>query len=116
NITEFEVGVNWHPGNLPSKTMTFIPFVHGGFSMGTVKSSSASDNNDPTPIDLNANGKTNGFSVGFGYKFYTGKGFGFRAILDYYMRAEKYEADVAQLTYNKTVSGPRLNLGLGYRF
>lgn len=117
DVTELEVGVNWHPGDLPSKTMTFIPYVHGGFSIGTVNSEAKPGlASMPGSLEEKGKGKTNGFSVGFGYKFYTSKGYAFRALLDYYMRAEKYDPDMAQQTYNKTVSGPRLTLGLGYRF
>lgn len=117
DVTEFEVGVNWHPGDLPSKTMTFIPYLHGGFAMGTVKSTAKPGFvSPPGSVEESAKGKTNGFSLGFGYKFYTSKGYAFRALLDYYMRAEKYDPDMLQQNYNKTVSGPRLTLGLGYRF
>lgn len=116
DVTEFEAGVNWHPGNMPSSTYHFIPFFHVGISVGSVKSRYKQGSPATTPIDISSNGSTSGFSVGFGYKFYTQKGFGARAMLDYYSRAEKYKEDDAGFTFSKVVSGPRLLLGLSYRF
>jgi hypothetical protein len=116
DVTEFSIGANWHPTKLPSRTMEFIPFLHASFNVGTVKSTFKPGNEAPGGVEHAGNGSTSGFSVGFGYKFYTKRGFGARALLDYYMRTEKYKQDELFNTYNKTVAGPRLMLGLGYRF
>lgn len=117
-LTEFNFGVNWHPWKLPSTTGDFIPFFHLGFNIGSVKSTYKSGAESiGTPISGSANGSTSGFSVGFGYKFYTYKGWGARALLDYYMRTEKYDkGDLNGITFNKKVGGPRLLLGISYRF
>lgn len=117
DLTEFDIGVNWHPTKLPSTTMDFIPYIHASFNVGTVKSTykPGTEGNGATD-GLSSTGGTQGFSVGFGYKFYTQRGFGARAILDYYMRTEKYKEDDATNTFNKTVGGPRFMIGLGYRF
>lgn len=112
DVNEYSFGVNWHPGNMPSKTLSFIPFVHLSANMGSVKSEVESSTGDKISTD----GKTNGYSLGFGYKFYTRRGFGARALLDYYVRNEKYDVDVTNLVFNKSVSGPRLILGISYRF
>lgn len=116
DITEFSFGASWHPTKLPSLANELIPFIHGAFHMGTVKSTfKAGDNNGIT--DGDANGSTSGFSVGGGYKFYTFKGLGFRAMVDYYMRSEKYKEDqVTQSSYNKKVAGPRFMMAISYRF
>jgi hypothetical protein len=116
DVTEFSLGVNWHPTKLPSRTMEFIPFIHASFNVGTVKSTFKPGNEASGGPEFSGNAGTSGFSAGFGYKFYTRRGFGARAILDYYMRTEKYKEDEVLNTYNKTVGGPRLMLGLGYRF
>lgn len=113
DVTEFEFGVNWHPGTMPSVTHKFIPYFHLAGSMGTVKSQYTDNFLNQ---DLSANGTTNGISVGFGYKFYTRDGFGARALLDYYQRAEKFKEDDAAQTFSRTVNGPRLLLGMSYRF
>lgn len=115
DLTEFTVGTNWHPTKFPSMVGEFIPYLHLAVHMGTVKSTYTAGTNAGTE-ELEADGGTSAFSVGGGYKFYTFKGFGARALLDYYMRTEKYKEDIIPNTHNKTVKGPRLMLALSYRF
>jgi hypothetical protein len=117
DVTEFSFGTNWHPTSLPSKIMTFIPYLHASFNMGSVRSTSKSGNlNSSGNITTSANGGTQGFSLGFGYKFFTAKGYGARFIVDYYMRTERYGNDDSNIKFNKIVGGPRFMIGLGYRF
>lgn len=116
DLTEFAFGANWHPTKLPSVANEFIPYIHASFNVGTVKSVYKSGDNGGGVEEADANGGTSGFSVGAGYKFYTFKGFGFRALLDYYMRSEKYKEDTVGNTYNKKVAGPRFMLAISYRF
>lgn len=117
DVTEFSIGTNWHPTKLPSAVMQFIPYFHLAFNVGTVSSNFKQGTEaNGAPQEFSADGGTQGFSIGFGYKFYTAKGFGARAIADYYMRTETYKADDAGNKFNKTIGGPRLMIGLGYRF
>lgn len=116
DITEVSLGTNWHFSKLPSLTLDFIPYLHFSFHLGTAKSS-YSEGSENSPIDdLSGSGATRGFSVGFGYKFFTQHGYGARVLLDYYTRSESYDEDDQTNVYTKTVSGPRLMVGLGYRF
>ncbi|HXH30205.1 MAG TPA: hypothetical protein VNJ01_05280 [Bacteriovoracaceae bacterium] len=116
DITEFSLGANWHPTKMPSQTMSFIPFLHASFHLGSVESNYFTGSENPGGTDLTAAGKSAGFALGFGYKFYTHRGFGVRALLDYYSRAEMYDKDAASNAFTKTVAGPRLMLGISYRF
>lgn len=115
DLTEFSVGANWHPTTLPSVTMTFIPYIHLGLTMGSAKSTSKTQVNGAEE-ELSANGSTSGFSIGAGYKFFTARGFGARILLDYYMRSEKYDEDDKLNQFSRTVGGPRFMVGFGYRF
>jgi hypothetical protein len=116
-ITEFSVGTNWHFSKLPSVTMNLIPFLHLGFHFGSIKSSySAGTESNGQLESLSASGNTQGYSIGFGYKFYFPNGFGARVLLNYYSRTETYSADEQTTEFNKTVSGPLLNVGLSYKF
>lgn len=116
DVNELTFGVNWHPTKLPSQAMAFIPYLHFDLGLGTAKSSyKAGAETNGQDIDISANGATQSFAIGFGYKFYTNSGFGFRALLDYYRRTEKYKEWEAQ-KFTKTVGGPRFMLGIGYRF
>jgi opacity protein-like surface antigen len=116
NLTEFALGVNWHPTKLPSTVMDFIPYLHAELGMGSVKSTYKPGTENSGGNEFDANGSTQSFAVGFGYKFFTARGFSARAILDYYMRTEKYKEDTALNSMNKKVGGPRFMIGLGYRF
>ncbi len=117
DVTEFSGGVNWHPFTLPSSSNEFIPFFHFALNIGTVKSvASTPATGGSAAIESSVNGKTQGFEFGFGAKYYTARGFGVRALLDYYYRSETYSADDFGQKFNKKVSGPRLILGLSYRF
>lgn len=117
DVTEFSAGVNWHPTTLPSVTSTFIPYLHFSFHTGSAKSSYTSGTEgNGVSTDTSSTGGTQGFATGFGYKYYLQRGFSARVLLDYYMRTEKYKQDIGNNSFNKTVSGPRFMVGLGYRF
>lgn len=111
DYTEFAVGVNWHPTKLPSQVGEFIPFLTLNMGYGQVKSTSESNAGD-----VSATGSANSFSIGGGYKFYARNGFGARFLIDYYMRKESFDEDDLSNQYNRDLSGPRLQLGLSYRF
>lgn len=121
DVTEFEAGLNWHPTKLPSVTMQFIPYLHAGIGMGSVKSSYKNGKEtNGAKVEGDATGSTSSYSFGVGYKFYTYHGFGVRALLDYYYRSEKYDDDsnssATPVRFNKKVGGPRFMVGLSYRF
>lgn len=113
DTSEFEFGVNWHPGTMPSQTNRFIPYAHLAGMIGTTKSLYRDDVADE---ERSASGSTNGISLGFGFKYYVRSGFGGRILFDYYQRAEKFNEDDAGQSFNRTVGGPRLLLGFSYRF
>lgn len=115
DVTEVQFGTNWHWGKMPSLTANWIPFLHLSFGIGQVKSSYKAGANNIGFSD-NANGSTTSLSVGFGYKYYTRSGFGFRAMVDYYQRGEKFKEDTQVHTFSRTVNGPRVMMGMSYRF
>ncbi len=117
DVTEFGLGVNWHPTKLPSATNLFIPYFHLSALFGSVRSTYAQGREgNGADGEISANGGTQGFSLGFGYKYYTMKGYGARILLDYYVRSERYGEDEERNKFNKTVGGPRFMIGLGYRW
>jgi hypothetical protein len=117
DVNEFSIGANWHPTKLPSQTMAFIPYLHASVNVGSVRSTyEPGTEGNGTTLEKTANGGTQGFSLGFGYKFYTARGFGARVLFDYYLRTERYGEDDDTNKFNKSVGGPRFMIGLGYRF
>ncbi|HLW56351.1 MAG TPA: hypothetical protein VKY27_03145 [Bacteriovoracaceae bacterium] len=110
DYTEFGLGVNWHPTKLPSQVGEFIPFLTVGMGYGQVKSTVESTQ------EISATGTGNSFFIGGGYKFYARNGFGARILLDYYLRSEVFDEDDETNQYNRSLSGPRFQVGLSYRF
>lgn len=114
--TEFGLGLNWHPWTLPSTVNEFIPFISASVAMGTV-SEKWKSGNGMTDQSLNASGSSVSTALGLGYKFYTTKGFGARAVLDYYIRNESLTDDTtAKEKWTRTLTGPRLWAALSYRW
>lgn len=116
DLTELDVGINWHPFTRPSLAHEFIPFFHTSVHMGAIKSTYRPGAENVNGQTISANGGTSGISLGFGYKFYSSRGIGARAMVDYYLRNEKYRSDALDRIYSKSVRGPRLLLGISYRF
>jgi hypothetical protein len=115
-ISEIGLGANFHPFKSPALVGEAIPFFHFAFNFGTLKSSYTPGQEAPAGNIFSANGQLSGYSVGFGYKYYIFKGFGARAIIDYYIRSEQYSEDTNGIEFTKRVAGPRLMLALSYRF
>ncbi|MFP5459197.1 MAG: hypothetical protein ACLGG7_10740 [Bacteriovoracia bacterium] len=116
SMTEVGAGLNWHPWDMPSVVNDFIPFFSFSVASGRVTSSyEPGDENAGAPV-AEAQGSTFGYTFGGGFKFYSAKGWGARAILDYYQRGDKMTESSSELTWTRIVSGPRLWVGLGYRW
>ncbi|MEC7275741.1 MAG: hypothetical protein VXV96_05415 [Bdellovibrionota bacterium] len=115
SVTEYGAGAFYHYIAPPLSYGRLIGFSGLTLGVGSVSDTidllSASSNQ----VSTTASGSSSFFSVATGVKYYTESGFGARAVLDYYQRSESYELENGD-TYNKTVSGPRLLLGLSYRF
>jgi hypothetical protein len=116
SATEFGGGINWHPWNMPSVVNDFIPFFGFSLAMGTAKSVYEPGGENPGAPAVEAQGSTMGYSFGGGFKFFTNKGWGARAILDYYMRGDKMKEEATGTTWTRNIAGPRLWVGLGYRW
>lgn len=116
DVTEFMIGTNWHPGKMPSATYEFIPFVNLQANVGTIRSKATVVATGGNNESISANGSTSGFSAGFGFKFYTREGFGARALLDYYIRNEKFKRDDEGFSFDRQTRGPRFMVGISYRW
>jgi hypothetical protein len=116
DATELIFGTNWHPTKKSSEALEFIPYLHFSIGMGTTKSTftpGARSTNEDTIVTA---GSTSSFSLGFGYKFFNFNGFGVRALLDYYFKTERFKEDDNTDKFNRVSGGPRLMVGLSYRF
>jgi hypothetical protein len=120
NMFAFGGGINYHFLNPPLSVNKLIGF--GGLSFGAGRTSDeAIIQGQSTSSALpNIDGSLVFYSVGGGIKYYTNIGIGLRIFADYYRRVETYDVlDTSTLKntqFTKTISGPRILLGLSYRF
>jgi len=110
---EFGAGGNYHFYNSAAMTDKLIGFGGINFGMGSATSSTTGSDVDATVTKLNITNTF--FSLGVGAKYLLNSGFGARALLDYYRTSESYK-NSADETVKRTLSGPRMQFGISYRF
>ncbi len=111
----YGVGANYH---FMADALSYgrgIGFANFTIGVGTSQDSISYQTNTVSSDPQSLDGNTSFFSVGFGFKFFLKDGLGARALVDWYQRGEKYALDDGT-EYTKTVSGPRVQVGLGYRW
>jgi len=113
-VFEYGLGVSWHWGNDPLAFGRPIGFWHFSAGLGTTSEEVTIDRTSLSTAD-SFEGTANFFSLGLGAKYYMAFGMGARILLDYYRRGETYEVENAA-AFTRTVSGPRLQVGLSYRW
>lgn len=110
---EFGAGVNYHffnPVRSVNRPIGFLTLT-GGIGNTTATSSVLVNG---AMEDESIDGSSTFFSAGVGAKYVLANGLGVRALLDYYTTSETYEYDDETIT--KSLSGPRIQLGVSYRF
>lgn len=111
---QYGAGASYHFYNAPNSTNRLIGYGTVGGGMGTVSIkvktvilSTATE----TPYD----GTVSFIYFGAGAKYNLTNNFGARISLDYYSSTESYSMDTGS-TASRTLSGPRIQVGLAYRF
>jgi hypothetical protein len=108
-------GINWHPFKRPSVVNQFIPFATANIFYGSIQDTYTGGANSSVSQTV-LSGTLFGYSVGAGLKFYTGQGYGFRAVLDYFSRTDTFASNDYGETWQRTSSGPRGYMAVSYRF
>jgi hypothetical protein len=108
-------GVNWHPLKRPSAVNQFIPFGTVNIFYGSIQDTYTGGANASVDQTIHS-GTLFGYSVGAGLKFYTGQGYGFRVILDYFQRTDTFVSNDYGEAWSRTSSGPRGYMAASYRF
>lgn len=116
NVLEYGLGVNWHFMASAFSYNKLIGFATAGFGVGNASDSVELLNPETTQEAETVEGSSSFFFAGVGMKYFTKAGFGVRAIIDYYQRGESYTIENLEGTYSKTLAGPRIMMGLAYRF
>jgi hypothetical protein len=113
---EYGVGANYHFYNSPLSYGKIIGFGGVSFGVGTVsyETTTTTTGGGTTTTDP-VEGTSNFFSLGGGAKYNLSNGFGARVTLDYYKSGASFEfEDDDSLAVN--VGGPRIRMGISYRF
>lgn len=109
-------GVNWHPFTRPSAVNQFIPFGMLSMFYGSIQDSYLSGANDTSNKEITSTGTLTGYAIGAGLKYYTGNGYGARAIFDYFTRTDNFASNQYGESWQRSISGPRVYLAISYRF
>jgi len=110
--TEFGGGANYHFYGHPTRPQNLVGFLSGSFGVGSVSGSLTSSSGQ---ADQSIEGSNNFLSLGIGGKYGIKNGWGARALLDYYSSGEAFSLeDGDEIT--RSLSGPRIQLGISYRF
>ncbi|MAF79125.1 MAG: hypothetical protein CME63_11525 [Halobacteriovoraceae bacterium] len=116
SVFEYGIGAHYHFGGSPLSYNKFIPFAGGSIGIGSVSDDVQVLTANSTTPSSTEEGTSSFISVAAGLKYFTRAGFGARVLIDYYQRSETYEIENSDENFAKTVAGPRILLGLAYRF
>lgn len=112
--TEFGFGVNIHPLAKPFQSEKFIPYLNYTVNFGSSNIKFTDGVDDTNNSTLNASIFAHNF--GGGVKYYTFRGIGLRAEVSFIIRQDTFEADENNVILTKTGTGPRIAMGMSYRF
>lgn len=115
SVTEYGIGANFHYIAPALSFNRLIGFSGISLGVGSVKDSVEILSENSTNVSSQFDGSSSFISLATGLKYYTPGGFGGRIVLDYYRRSESYVFDDSE-NYTKVVTGPRLLVGMSYRF
>ena len=86
------------------------------FGFGRAQEAFTIDTISNTATTQSYDGSSNFFLVGYGLKYFTFSGFGFKAMFEYYRRGESYQIEGESVPFSKVIQGPRMQVGLSYRW
>ena len=112
---EYGGGVNYHLNDNPMSYGMVIPFATVGFGIGSMEELTTRVTQNESE-DTTVAGTSAFFLFGVGAKYYLANGFGMRLFLDYYSRSESYTVEDSDISEDKTSEGPRIMVGLSYRW
>lgn len=116
SVFEYGIGAHFHYIAPALSYNRLIGFAGVSLGVGSVSDTIELLSNNSTQTANTLEGSSSFLSLATGIKYYTRNGFGARAVLDFYRRSESYQFDEGEDSFTKVVSGPRLLLGLSYRF
>lgn len=115
SVFEYGIGAHFHYIAPALSYNRLIGFAGVSLGVGSVSDTIEVLSNNSTQTSSTLEGSSSFLSLATGIKYYTRSGFGGRAMIDFYRRSESYQFDEGD-SFTKVVTGPRLLLGLSYRF
>ncbi len=115
SVLEYGVGAHFHYMAPALSYNRLIGFAGVSLGVGSVSDTREELGSTTTLENETIDGSSSFLSLATGVKYYTRGGFGARAMIDFYRRSESYPFEEGD-SFTKVVSGPRLLLGLSYRF
>lgn len=112
---EYGVGAHFHYIAPALSFNRLIGFAGLSLGVGSVSDTIDVLGTNSTGVSQTREGSSSFLSLATGVKYYTRGGFGARAMIDFYRRSESYQFEEGD-SVTKVVSGPRLLLGISYRF
>lgn len=116
SVFEYGLSASYHFLHSPFTYGRFIGFGTLGAGVGNASDTIDFLDPDSSQASQTFSGTSNFLFFGGGVKYFTKRGFGFRGIVDFYRRTESYVVENENETYTKVVSGPRVLMGLAYRW
>ena len=115
SVLEYGGGISWHFMADPLSYQRLIGLA--SLDLGVGRTTNATGNAQSQSLQELA-GSSQFTSFGAGLKYYLAEGVGMRVLLSYYRRKESYllETDGEGFNFSKTLTGPRLQLGISYRW
>lgn len=120
---EYGMGINYHFWESPLTYGKVIGYATASFGAGEVTDTIETVDDSGVSTNTPLSGESSFVSFGGGFKYYVQNGFGLRILFDYYRRGETYAVQredsngtLQDLEFTKTLTGPRIQFGLGYRF
>ncbi len=107
-------GANYHFYNRPYDLSKLIGFATLSAGLGSV-SISEKVTTGASSTETTAEGSSSFYSFGAGVKYYINSSFGARMVLDYFSSSESFSFEDGS-TVTRSLGGPRLLLGINYRF
>jgi|GEM_PF-6254106 len=102
----------------PHRSNSAILYLTGGAALGKITDAFAGGANLPASSNtLEVQGDSRSLFAGLGLKYHLKSGFGMRMLLDYYMRQDSFIISTSNNEeWLRNKQGPRLMLGISYRF
>lgn len=119
SLMEIGLAIQYYYLN-PNLVNKFNPFVSTYYAVGTIEDSYASgERSAGNGADASlVKGESTSYGVAAGVKYFLENRLVIQALVDYYFRNDKftYDPQTGNSLWTRDVSGPRVHLGLGYRF